>query len=40
VRAIEEGVDAHGHHTTSATLGDGSVLPFGALVWSAGLAQV
>jgi NADH dehydrogenase FAD-containing subunit len=35
---VETEID--GHHSTFAELSDGSKLPFGAMVWSAGLQQV
>jgi len=38
VKAIEECESDCGHHSTRAVLGDGTELPFGTLVWSAGLA--
>ena len=34
------GDDREGNHTTHARLSDGGTLPFGAMVWSAGLALV
>ena len=40
VTSIWDGDDGDGHHTTRAHLSDGSILPFGAMVWSAGLAPV
>lgn len=39
VKSIEESYDADGHHTTHVELSDGSQLPFGALVWSAGVTR-
>ena len=39
VKAVEEEGDGV-HHSTLARLGDGSALPFGMMVWSAGLAPV
>ena len=40
VKEVWHGDDGEGHHTTRALLSDGSTLPFGAMVWSAGLAPV
>jgi NADH dehydrogenase FAD-containing subunit len=40
VIGIEDATDAHGHHFTLAHLSDGSKVPFGLMVWSAGLAPV
>ena len=40
VTRVEETHDECGTHTTIAHLGDGSKLPFGTMVWSAGLAPV
>jgi len=40
VQSIEQFVSVCGHPSTQAVLGDGSRLPFGTMVWSAGLAPV
>ena len=39
VQAVEEEGEGS-HHSTTARLGDGTALPFGMMVWSAGLAPV
>ena len=40
VVGIKDGQDAAGHHYTTAHLNDGTAIPFGMMVWSAGLAAV
>lgn len=40
VTEVWHGDDREGNHTTHARLSDGGTLPFGAMVWSAGLAPV